>query len=165
MDLVFRPHRYLAGRSVNVEWSGSGFDGIIARLEARVEEIKERAVEIVERSVSEGAADQAAILDAPRSFTYTGRQRVASGEGQFAGRHVTGAMIDSIDHSVEVDDTPDGFSITGRWGWPNPADYVTDQDNGTAKIAAAHSLVDSFGKTKETFKQRVQDLAKGRGSE
>lgn len=150
---------------MNVQWSNGGPSSIAAWLEARVEAIKEQAIEIVERSVAEGAADQAAILDAPRSFTFTGRQRVTSGEGQFAGRHLTGAMIDSIDHSVEVDDNLDGFTITGNWGWPNPADYVIDQDNGTAKIAAAHSLVDSFEKTKETFKQRVEDLAKGRGSE
>lgn len=153
----------------NVQWSGGGPKGMIAWATARIKATQDEAVALVARTVADGALEQKAILGEPRSYTKTGIARVASGAGRSAGRDRTGAdpngghMIASIDTEVDIEaDDLEHFVVAGYWGWPVLEDYFTAQDDGTAKIAAAHSLRDSFAKTSEVFKQRVEHLAQGR---
>ena len=130
-------------------------DALIAEIRFREEVVlPEKAREIVTEAAQHGAAEMARILDAPESFTATGRERVATGDGNFAGRHVDGTMIEGITSSVE----DLGDVIIGRFGWENPDDYFLAQDWGTADghVPAAHSLKESFLRTSALFESLLE---------
>ena len=78
------------------------------------------------------------ILDA---HTMTGRDRVASGRGPYAGRYETGEFYNAVDYDIDVN--PDGVIIA--WGWLQEwEDYFAYQEFGTEHIAAVGALADTF---------------------
>lgn len=141
-----------------------GPDSLIAMLEGKRDIARDRAIEIVEKTVVDAATAQADILE--NALTPTGIERVASGRGQFAGRHVTGEMIGSIDHDIEIRDTSDGFEVEGRYGFSDPEEYVLIQDGigPTQADYAARSLAESFVAAREQFRAQVEGARRGRSA-
>ena len=128
-------------------------ENLIAAIEYRRDVLlPERVVAIMEEAVKHGEKEMAKILDSSGSFTRTGEERVASGKGDFAGRHVTGTMIDSLDSHIDVIPGVDEITVVGTFGWSDPEDYFLYQDWGTTDhVPAAHSLQKSFLSTTEAL--------------
>ena len=139
-------------------WTNGGLEGIRATLDGYEGLMVEKAVEILEGVVWEAALDQAEILEA--AVTRTGERRVASGRGEYPGRHESGAMINEISNGVTVE----GNVVTGHWGWEDPEEYFLDQDLDTVaeRIPAAHSLRGSFIKAVQNAQRALIRASKGK---
>lgn len=134
-----------------------GLDALIAELRFREEVVlPATALAIMEESVAHGETEMRRILDAPESYTATGEDRVATGQGDSAGRHLDGTMIEGIASSVE----DLGDVIVGKFGWADPDDYFLYQDWGTdGHVPAAHSLQKAFIQTTAIFEALVDGAA------
>ena len=145
----------------NWEYNPGDTDGLLVWMLRKRELLLDTGIEIMEEAVQSAVPRQSELLE--QAVTRTGIERVRSGRGEFAGRHVEGRMIGAITSYVTVEDDEGGnYTVVGRWGWPHPADYFLQQDQGTESIPAAHSLAMSFLFTRELFKARV--LAAGSGN-
>lgn len=136
---------------------GAKFRGTTPEMLSRRLQINGRATidaleEIIDQTISEASEDQRNILDA--ATTPYGAERMAKGQGRSAGRNDSGAMIDSIGQRRFRRDR----EIVGQWGWlmQDVPDYIKYQENGTARIKAARSLLDSYVRARADFIRRVR---------
>jgi hypothetical protein len=127
----------------------------MGKIESQVQKVRDDVFQIVDDVVYEAALEQAAILEA--ATTPTGDARVASGGQGTAGRHDSGHMIDMISSEIKTE----GNTIIGTWGWDDYEAYFEAQDEGTARIEAAHSLQGSYIAAREKTKVRVHALMGG----
>lgn len=137
-----------------VKWAHGGPNRAIASLGAIEERLVDRAMDLMEKTVDEGAEDQAKALD--EAVTAYGQERYAAGRGNSAGRNDTGHMIEEIKSGVERHNR----SIIGWWGWDNPDPH--DDEYFAIQEATAHSLWTSFIPTRERFIARVRQLTRGK---
>lgn len=142
-------------------WRNGDLDTLATRIRLRINNFEDAAEDLVRETVAQGAKDQALILE--RATTPTGERRAASGgaTSQYGstseGRIDSGLMVNQINSHTERE----GNVITGRWGWQDPEKYFAAQDYGTRTIPAAHSLLESFIRTRETFISRLVQLVRG----
>lgn len=136
-----------------ITWSGNTPEEIIGKIEGIQKELVVQVDLIVSDVVYEASLEQADILE--KAVTPTGERRVASGAGEFPGRHVTGNMINQIENSV----ISTGDSVTGTWGWTNPEGYILQQEY--SDMYGAHSIAQSMIAAKEKLKGRIAQLLKG----
>lgn len=137
-----------------VKWAHGGPNRAIASLGAIEPRLVSAGIAIMEKTVDEGAEDQARALD--EAVTEYGQARYASGRGGSAGRNDTGHMIDEIKSGVEVHRN----SIIGFWGWDNPDPH--DAEYFAIQESTAQSLWTSFIPTRERFIGRVRALTRSR---
>lgn len=136
-------------------WRNRDIEGLRTALNARVDLIRARGEELMERITAEAAEEMQRIILA--STTPTGDRRVENG-GRYAGRYVTGEMYNDVLSSVEV--SSDGKVITGRFGWLKEwEDYYLYQEGGTGKIKAMHALLSSFIHAREKLRAELATIA------
>jgi hypothetical protein len=144
-----------------VTWRGGRNVSDLARFVVEAgEDFKDRANEALAMTVEEAANDTQDILEA--AITKTGRERVRSGTGQFAGRHDTGNMVGSVSHNGDRLQRL-GKIVVGAWGWfaSDFEQYFRDQDLGEGRIPAARALEISYIRAVERFKVRMGRVAGG----
>lgn len=136
---------------------GAKFKGTTPEMLSRRLQINGRATidaleEIIDQTISEASEDQRNILDA--ATTRYGAERMSKGQGRTAGRNDSGAMIDSIGQRR----FQRGREVVGQWGWlmQDVPDYIKYQENGTGRIKAARSLLDSYVRARADFIRRVR---------
>ena len=141
-------------------WRNHDLNDLTTNLRLRIQGFEDAVEDMMREVVAEGAKDQAMVLE--DAHTDTGRRRAETG-GQSSeygsiseGRIDSGLMINQINSHVERD----GNVIRGRWGWQDPEKYFLTQDYGDARITAAHSLVESFIRTREVLIIRLLKLVR-----
>lgn len=142
---------------MGVTYKGMSFTDLSYRLRLQKAALIDEVTDIMETTMREAEEIQRAQLD--RATTRYGEQRFSAGQGRSAGRNDTGSMIDAIDSEVEASRT----RVVGRWGWIDEGSfqrYFAYQENGTGRVPAAHSLLDSYMVVKERFKARMKRLAR-----
>lgn len=137
-----------------VTWSNGGLEHLVAKIESVRPKLIEGVTTVLEGVVWEAALDQADILE--KAVTPTGVRRVASGNGEYPGRHVTGAMINEISNNVVVS----GDTVTGTWGWENPEGYFLQQED--SDIYGVHSLHRSFVHAEQKTINGINRLVRGK---
>lgn len=145
--------------------TGRGLEALALRLEGKREQVEARIVEIMEEVVAETAQERRNALE--EAVTPTGVARVASGRGEFEGRHKTGTMVDSIDTDVSVeDDGPNEFTVVGRVGYSDPKQYFAIQEEGRdsydVPFDGAHAGATAFVAAQQNLRRKLQKLT-GRG--
>jgi hypothetical protein len=133
------------------------FTGLAMQLRARKGALIDEVTDIMETTVREAEEIQRNQLD--RATTRYGEQRFGAGQGGSAGRNDSGDMINAINSEVTASKT----RVVGRWGWIDEGSfqrYFAYQENGTGRVPAAHSLLDSYMVVKETFKKRMRRLGR-----
>lgn len=142
-------------------WRNGDLNTLETRIRLRINNFEDAAEGLMLETVAQAAVDQAKVLE--DATTATGDKRASTGgaSSQYGstspGRIDSGLMINQINSHVEHV----GNVITGRWGWQDPESYFAAQDYGTRTIPAAHSLLESFIRTRETFISRLVQLVKG----
>lgn len=107
-----------------------------------------------------GVTVQDLLEDGPLAFTTTGRERVASGRGQFAGRHVTGNMVGDVSYQ-EQSRAKTMLTAWFGWGPGHFQQYYKDQDLGEGNIPAVHALNDAFNEAIVNLERRLRAIASG----
>lgn len=137
-----------------MQWMGGGPLAIAHELEVHEAGIRQAAHEVMQDISTEASNQQRDLIE--RAETETGRRRAAAGNG-VAGRVETGQMFNGVNGSATwVDDS----TISAKWGWQDPEDYYTYQDEGTRHIAPALSLLTSFLVARSTFARKLRDLTR-----
>lgn len=137
-----------------IVWSGTSPEKLIAQFRLAEEALTYRAHVAMDKTVTEAAADQAQILE--DAHTRTGLARASA--GGFPGRHLTGHMIEEIDHDTQIEYGNGQNTIVGEWGWDNLEEYFAAQDLGTETIPAASSLHTSFIAAEQRLIERIAKL-------
>ena len=129
------------------------------RVKKRADDMRAQSLLALELSIQEGAEYTQDNLYA--ATTRSGEQRVASGRGQFAGRHESGDMIGSVSNEIR---NPRSAVIWGVFGWwgSNFKRYFRDQDQGEGDIPAARALPQAQVRARENFRRRMRDVVRGR---
>lgn len=132
-----------------------------ARLKLRAEYVKKEAARALELSVEEGAVALQDNLEAAE--TKTGRARVSSGRGQFAGRHDSGNMVGGVSHNGDRQKRS-GKITWASFGWFSGdfEDYMRSQDLGEGNIPAARAMNAAFVVAREAFLRRMRAVVRGR---
>lgn len=137
-----------------MQWKGGGPLAISQQLQVREAGIRDAAHEMMIEVATEARNQQRELIE--HAETETGRRRAASGRG-VPGRVETGTMFNGVSGSATW--TENG-TLSARWGWRDPEDYFTAQDEGTRYIAPAHSLLTSFLTARTTFVRRLRELTR-----
>ena len=148
----------MAGR---IKWSGGGPHAMLAKFETMERKALDQGETLITELTHEAAIRQAKILE--DATTKTGERRAATGgrSSQYGstspGRVDSGLMINQINSRVERDDN----SVSGTWGWFDPEEYFSAQDNGTGRIPAANSLFGSYVEAREKFLSGISQIVRG----
>lgn len=137
-----------------ISWTHGDLEALVGRIETIKPDLVEKVAAVLDGVVWDAALDQAHILE--KAVTPTGEARVASGRGEYPGRHVTGHMINEIGDKVVVD----GDTVTGTWGWENPEGYILQQED--SDIYGAHSLHLSFIKAEQRAIDGIDRVVRGK---
>lgn len=112
--------------------------GMLSKLDLTVETVRQEATVLL-RQASEIGRD--ASRDALNlAITPYGAKRYAAGRGGSAGRNDTGSMIEDL-QAGNVDIKNDELVVKFGWGRGRSKKYYKFQEEGTAKIRAANSLL------------------------
>ena len=113
-----------------------------------------------------GAAAARTALDLAE--TEYGRYRMSIGKGNSSGRNDTGSMINDL-RALDPKISDDKVEAKFGWGRGRSKKYYEAQENGTAKIAAAHSLLDGerailneLPRLERNMKSRISRRTKGK---
>ena len=143
---------------MSFEWTNGGPDAILRIVARERAKLREQVAEVVEVSALEGEFLMKDYLDfGDEAWTKTGQKRVDAG-GESSGRHKTGDMIEAVESHTETDENV----FIGKYGWRDPLDYFSKQEDGFGKIPAVHSIINSFAIVKLRFLHRVHEVAKNR---
>lgn len=113
--------------------------GMLAKLDLTVATVREEAVVLLEQASEIGRDASRNALNL--AVTPYGAKRYASGRGGSAGRNDTGSMINDL-RADKVEIKGDELVVKFGWGRGRSKKYYKFQEEGTAKIKAANSLLD-----------------------
>lgn len=135
-----------------MQWKGGGPLAIGHQLEVSEAGVRQRAHEMMQEIAADANRNQREIIE--RAETETGRRRAAEGKGS-AGRIETGQMVNGTNGSATW---ADDDTVSAKWGWQDPEDYYSYQDDGTQRIAPMLSLQTSFLVARTEFVRRLRAL-------
>lgn len=133
---------------------------MMKKLDLAVEVVQDEAIVLLEQAavIGRDAARNALNL----AETPYGRKRFASGRGGSAGRNDTGSMINNL-QALEPVIKANEISIKFGWGRGRSKAYYKFQEEGTAKIRAANSLLsgrrailNNLPRLEKNMKQRIR---------
>lgn len=110
---------------------------------AKIDNLNDVIIQEVQTMVNQAAEIGAETARGALDLAETdyGRYRMSIGRGNSAGRNDTGSMINDLE-SMPSNVSSGKIEAKFGWGRGRSKEYYKFQEDGTAKIRAAHSLLD-----------------------
>lgn len=113
-------------------------DGMLKKFDLSLDVVQDEAIKLLQEAAEIGQNASRDALDA--AVTRYGLKRFGFGRGNSAGRNDTGSMISNL-RALEPVITSKEISAKFGWGRGRSKKYYKYQEEGTAKIKAANSLL------------------------
>jgi hypothetical protein len=119
---------------------GVDVSGALAKLKGVAQVELDEAEVLLTQAAEIGVKAARTALD--MAETEYGRYRMSIGRGNTAGRNDTGSMINDL-RALEPKISEGKAVVQVGWGRGRSKKYYEAQENGTARITGAHSLLDA----------------------